>query len=141
MPVESRDDLVKRLRRRTQQCGVKDGAPTFELVPICLEAATRIESDAKRIAELEAERDDIRLHFDQAMKEFDVRNEEVASLQRALAEERERCAAIADVFADQCDATAIASPVIEQVAALRAKEQAATTIATAIRSGKTDGKE
>ncbi|WP_458760506.1 hypothetical protein ACSVBT_06860 [Afipia sp. TerB] len=54
MPVESRDDLVKRLRDRVhpdRSITVSPGIHTD-----LSEAATRIESDAKRIAELEAER-------------------------------------------------------------------------------------
>lgn len=46
-----------------------------------------------------------------------------------------RLAEIADCFADQYDAITFTSTTAEQVAALRAKEQAANEIAAAIRSG------
>lgn len=83
MPVESRDDLVKQLQRRTQRCGTEHGIPVFERVPICIEAATRIESDAKRIAELEAERDAFqRVALD--------RLDKLTKAERALAEERDK---------------------------------------------------
>lgn len=50
----------------------------------------RIESDAKRIAELEAERDDLKADYLRRHKDACDRFEEVASLQRALAEERHK---------------------------------------------------
>lgn len=51
------------------------------------------------------------------------------------ADERERCAEIADCMADEYDATSFTSTNADQVAALRSKEQAAHEIAAAIRSG------
>ena len=52
------------------------------------------------------------------------------------ADERERCAKIADCMADEYDATSFTSTNADQVAALRSKEQAAHEIAAAIRAGR-----
>lgn len=55
------------------------------------------------------------------------------------ADERERCAEIADCMADEYDATSFASTNADQVAAIRSKEQAAHEIAAAIRAGRDEG--
>lgn len=55
------------------------------------------------------------------------------------ADERERCAQIADCMADEFDATSFTSTNADQVAALRSKEQAAHEIAAAIRAGRGEG--
>ncbi len=52
------------------------------------------------------------------------------------ADEREKCAEIADCLGDEYDATSFASTNADQVAALRSKEQAAHEIAAAIRSNR-----
>ena len=49
------------------------------------------------------------------------------------AETIERCAELADCYADECDAASFSSTVADQVSALRSKEQAAREIAAAIR--------
>ena len=88
---------------------------------IMREAASALEAMNAEIARLTADRN-------QMMKQ-------VADLERQLAAETERCAEIADCFADQYDAITFTSTIAEQVAALRAKEQAANEIADAIRGG------
>lgn len=65
MPVESRDDLVKRLDRWLATFGEPMGNgrsnPDNDMIYLLRDVSTRIASDAKRIAELETERDEARL--------------------------------------------------------------------------------
>lgn len=76
--VDDCTDLVRRLR------DIVTGPDH-----VIREAATRIESDAKRIAELEAERDAFqRVALD--------RLDKPTKAERALAEERERCARLVE---------------------------------------------
>lgn len=138
MPVESRDDLVKRLRTTTEQMARSCSAPMNlwqDHSSAVLTAATRIESDAKRIAELEAVPDMLMLCGEcggqkngEAPAEYLRRLiDALVTAERALAEERERCARIADRFASGNSANAREMIVAQQ-------------IATAIRSGKPEEK-
>lgn len=138
MPAEPCDDLVKRLRTTTEQMACSCSVPMNlwqDHSSAVLTAATRIASDANRIAELEAERDqwDRRVAYDElktreyenratqqrqidamairaetAERELDTANAnhrdmaarlkdmgtKLEAAERALAEERERCAAL-----------------------------------------------
>lgn len=147
MTVESRDDLTSALADWDKYDPDASSGKIIRQAHAVVDAAR---GAAKRVAELEAERNDIRLHFDQAMKEFDVRNEEIASLQRALAEERERCARVADaivvkeqqIFREaEADKALSDSGRAAILSRALARENAAMSIAIAIRSGKPDGKE
>lgn len=117
MPVESRDDLVKRLRQQAKnRCEhIGQGSETASAEYL---AAIRIQSDAKRIAELEAKERE-------SFQKFVDANEDRITAERALAEERERCALIAEEFG---------------IGRMRST-YGGTDIATTIRSGKPDGKE
>lgn len=140
MPVESRDDLVKRLcddiRQLTKmveqasfsaETGVRVKDPSLLLADL-ENAATRIASDAKRIAAIERELDTANAnHRDMASRLNDM-GTQLEQARSALAEERERCAravygAVAMVPMGQVDASEFLDSIEDE-------------IATAIRAGK-----
>lgn len=120
MPVESRDDLVKRLHFDATRCEMQLSKGVATNID---EAATRIASDAKRIAELEAERDALRHDIERHIQI-------AADQERALGE----CEQLLSRYLKE-------TPLGHQPHMIAHEADAAIKAATAIRSGKTDGKE
>jgi hypothetical protein len=94
--MTTRDDLVRRLRKQHQQCGVDESGPVFELVPICQEAASALEAKDAEIAELANDYKDRGTMISALVAERAGLNTRITSLERQLAEETERCGSIGD---------------------------------------------
>lgn len=128
------DDIVARLRHEQELCAVMGDTKSGALVG---EAADSLEASEARVRELEAEVEALTNNGEALARVVnDMRGAGLALKSRLStieAETIERCAEVADCYADECDAASFASTVAEQVSALRSKEQAAHEIAAAIR--------